>query len=86
MRNNMYIHTSYIIWIVAPTFVRESRNFSASSFAMSAFTTAGALSTNFLAYFYTGQLILNNTTVNIFKDYDLIPEQDLCRVTSSLSL
>lgn len=43
----------YMISTLAPTFVRASLNFSASSFAISAFTTVGALSTNFFAYFCT---------------------------------
>jgi len=52
MHTYMYLYRIYIISTVAPTFVRASLRFSASSFAMSAFTIVGALSTNFLAYFY----------------------------------
>lgn len=36
--------------ISAPTFVKASLSFSASSLEISAFTTAGAPSTNFLAW------------------------------------
>ena len=45
-----YLLTRYSITHSAPTLQRASFSFSASSLGISAFTTVGALSTNFFAY------------------------------------
>lgn len=52
--NNIHVFASidYTISIIAPAFSRASFSFCASSFDKSACTIAGALSINFLAYFY----------------------------------